>query len=183
MIQFTHKKSHAFTLIELLTVIAVIAILAGILTPVASGVIRQSRIASSKARLWQYITALESFKAEYNYYPQVYTQDANNNGLIDLSTNSANFIKVLSGVDAAGGNFRKIRFYSFSENEFENQDSTTDQLSDQFNNTAIFIMVDLDGDGIINPDSDDPESPGEISGTATAWVEAAGNSPGYALWD
>ena len=52
-----------------------------------------------------------------------------------------------------------------------------------FNNTNINIMIDLNGDGIIRPFSSDPVSPGEIKGTATAWVVAADGNPGYALWE
>jgi prepilin-type N-terminal cleavage/methylation domain-containing protein len=179
----TRHKTSAFTLIELLTVIAVIAILSGILIPVAGGVIKQSRIASSKARLWQYITALEQFKAEYNYYPQLSTDDDKDKGLIDLEDDSAKFIIALSGSGVDEGNYRKIQFYSFSENEFEDQDSSVDQLSDLFNNIKIHIMIDLDGDGIIEPESDSPASPGQIRGNATAWVEANAGNPGYALWE
>jgi hypothetical protein len=41
-------------------------------------------------------------------------------------------------------------------------------------------MIDVDGDGKITPDSTDP---GEIRGSATAWVEASDDKPGYALWE
>ncbi len=189
-------RNNGFTLIELLTVIAVIAILSSILIPAASGVRRQSRIASSKAKLWQYITAIEAFKAEYNYYPQVYNAGGNGNGLIDLSAaaNSQEFVETLSGRAhntgdpiEQGGNYRRIQFYTFSENEFRDnggQNYSTNRLSDPFNNTNIFLMIDVDGDGIIRPFSNsNPTSPGEIKGTATAWVVGDDDTPGYALWE
>ena len=190
-------KNNAFTIIELLAVIAIIAILSSILIPAANGVIRQSRIATSKARLWQYINALENFKAEYNYYPQVYRDGGNGNGRIDLfnvngSNDSVPFIEALSGKDhddgdpkSVGGNFRMIEFYSFSEKEFIDSDADTDRLSDPFNNFYIYIMIDVDGDGIIRPYSSNPRSPGEIKGSATAWVSPPADSdlPGYALWE
>ena len=189
-------RIRAFTIIELLTVIAIIAILSSILIPVAGGIIRQSKIAASKARLWQYITAIEQFKAEYNYYPSVYGDGGNGNGLINLSvaSNSHTFVEALSGRDhdtgeptREGGNYRSIQFYDFSEKEFfENTDGTfsTSRLSDQFNNTNIYIMIDVDGNGIIRPYSSDPDSPGEIKGNATAWVrEDSNGNPGYALWE
>ena len=190
------RKNNAFTLIELLTVIAVIAILSSILIPTASSVIRQSRIASYKATLWQYITAIEQFKAEYNYYPQVYVDDVNDNGRIGFSTisNSQKFVETLSGRAhntgnpiEEGGNYRKIQFYSFSEKEFVdngNGNYSSNRLSDPFNNTNINIMIDVNGDGIIRPYSNsNPVSPGEIKGTATAWVVGNATEPGYALWE
>lgn len=191
------SRNSAFTIIELLTVIAVIAILSGILIPAASGVMRQARIASSKAKLWQYINAIEQFKAEYNYYPQVYRSGGNGNGLIDLSTtlNSQNFVEALSGRThntgasaQQGGNYRGIQFYTFSEKEFFDNGGgnySTNRLSDSFNNTNIFIMLDVDGDGIVRPFSTNPDSPGEIKGNATAWVaeDVDEGYPGYALWE
>ena len=95
-----HRK-NAFTLIELLAVVTVIVILSGILIPVAGSVIRQSRIASSKARLWQYITAIENFKAEYSYYPRVYGDGGNGNSFtvslfVDAFLSSAFFWLLVS---------------------------------------------------------------------------------------
>ena len=191
-------KTYAFTLIELLTVIAIIAILGGILIPIIGGVSENARIASSKARLAQYINALELFKAEYNYYPTVFDDDkadGNGNVTIGLATilNSENFVEALSGRDhlsgdpaAAEGNYKMISFYTFSEKEFLDEgggDYSTNRLADMFNNTNIYIMVDFDGDGTIRPYSSDPVSPGVIKGTATAWVVAANGNPGYALWE
>jgi len=189
------QKTDAFTIIELLAVIAVIAILGSILIPATRGVIRQARIASYKSTLWQYTIAIEKFKAEYNYYPQVYGPGGNGNGLISLEgvLDSQNFVETLSGrihntgaPTTQGGNYRQIPFYSFSEKEFRDNGGgnySTNRLSDPFNNTSIFIMIDLDGDGNIRPFSDDPESPGQIKGTITAWVVANGDLPGYALWE
>jgi len=175
-------KISAFTLIELLTVIAVMAILAGILIPVTGGVIRQSNIAASKARLWQYVTAIENFRSEYNYYPTVYTTNPRNDGEIVNTSKGDDFIKAISGSDDTGGNFRQIQYYSFSENEVQDLDDGTSRLIDPFDNINFFIMIDADGDGIIKPFSSDPESPGEIRASATAWVTASDGNPGYAIW-
>lgn len=189
-------RKKAFTLIELLTVIAVIAILSGILIPVTGGVIKQARIAASKAQLWQYVTAIESFKTEYNYYPQVYDND----GLIDLTevARSEDFIESLSGKDHStpasygdpisnGGNYRKIEFHSFSQSEFFVKSDGTispNELADSFNSKQIYMLVDVDGDGRIKPNVN--STPLDwMRSSVTAWVneDSTNNNPSYTLWD
>jgi prepilin-type N-terminal cleavage/methylation domain-containing protein len=61
---------RAFTLIELLTVIAIIAILASISFGVISGVKERSAVSQAKAELSVLSQALESFKKQYGDYPQ-----------------------------------------------------------------------------------------------------------------
>jgi len=108
-----------FTLIELLMVIAIIGILAGILIPAVGAVRKQANIAASKSQLSQYVTALQQFKGEYNYYPFV---TGGSDTDIDLSTQSAAFIEVLSARDPSTGakspgpndeNRRQIGFHSW----------------------------------------------------------------------
>ena len=61
----------AFTLIELLTVIAIIGILAGITFGVISGVQENSRKAQARTELAALAQALESYKRQYGDYPQL----------------------------------------------------------------------------------------------------------------
>ncbi len=189
----TLRNPSAFTLIELLMVIAIIGILAGILIPTVGAVRKQANIAASKSQLSNYVTAIQLFKGEYSYYPFV---TGGNDKTVDLSSQSTLFIETLSGRGASdgkpkveGGNRRRIGFHSFSESEFLLKDDDTvdpTQLADRFSNTAIKVRIDGDGDGQVDPDVSGPEptSPSNPIRTAiTAWVEGSEDSPGYALWD
>jgi len=190
----TLRNPSAFTLIELLMVIAIIGILAGILIPTVGAVRKQANIAASKSQLSNYVTAIQLFKGEYSYYPFV---TAGADITVDLSSQSTEFIETLSGRGASdgkpkaeGGNRRRIGFYSFSESEFLLKDDDTvdpTQLADRFNNTAINLRIDGNGDGFVEPSisgNKGPTAPAKpIRTNITAWVEGSEDSPGYALWD
>lgn len=59
----------AFTLIEMLTVIAVIGLLAGMAVGLAPRVGRANRESRIRAQLNQIATAIESYKADFGHYP------------------------------------------------------------------------------------------------------------------
>lgn len=59
-----------FTLLELLTVMMVAAILAGIILVAASGVTGKSKRAAVRSELQQIQMALEKYKDDWGYYPQ-----------------------------------------------------------------------------------------------------------------
>lgn len=62
-------KHRLFTLVELLTVIAVIAILAGIAIPVVVGMQSKGRETSARADMNAIKIALTQFKADYSIFP------------------------------------------------------------------------------------------------------------------
>ena len=62
--------ARAFTLIELLTVIAIIAILSAICFGVVKGVKERSSIGQAKAEVAVIAQALETYKLQYGDYPQ-----------------------------------------------------------------------------------------------------------------
>jgi len=66
----SQARLRAFTLIELLTVIAIIAILAAITFGVVKGVNERAAIGQAKAELAVLSQALESYKQRYGDYPQ-----------------------------------------------------------------------------------------------------------------
>ena len=63
------SRPHGFTLVELLTVIAIIAILMGLLFPAIGVVQNQARKAEAKAACVGIVTAVKAYNTEYGKYP------------------------------------------------------------------------------------------------------------------
>jgi len=70
-ISLRKSQTAAFTLIELLTVIAIIAILMGLLFPALSGAKEQARRGDAKTALSNIITACKSYQTDYGKFPPV----------------------------------------------------------------------------------------------------------------
>ena len=183
--QAPSARKRAFTLIELLTVIAIIGILAGILIPTIGQVQKRASIATSKAKLSQYLTALQSFKGEYGYYP--FSSILNGDHELDLSStkSSKSFVETLSArlIDnpsrstAGDGNRRRIQFYNFTEDEISDgldyESIKADTIVDSFGNNDIRIVFDHDNDGVVRvPDPDGSiTATKEIRASVTAYVK------------
>ncbi len=69
-------RAGGFTLVELLIVIAIIAILIGLLFPAFKGVQDQAKRTQAKNDLTQIVTAVNAFYTEYGRYPTTATTDA-----------------------------------------------------------------------------------------------------------
>jgi type II secretion system protein G len=80
----TSANSKAFTLIELLIVIAVIAILVSIVLAVSSGVQEKGRRSKAEAEIAAVAAALESYKADNGDYPTNGTYGSTNPGSANL---------------------------------------------------------------------------------------------------
>ncbi len=90
------KKSHlrtgpwnaAFTLVELLTVIAIIAILAAMILPAISAAKQAARKAQAHTEEAQLVTAITSYEADYSRFPVTTNEQtvANANGINDFTT-------------------------------------------------------------------------------------------------
>lgn len=65
----TARRGKGFTLVELIVVIAIIAILAGILVPVTANVLEKSRVSKGLAEGRGFSTALDKLNADVGYYP------------------------------------------------------------------------------------------------------------------
>lgn len=63
------RRPSGFTLIEILVVITVIAILAGLVTPMVFGHVSDARITEARAQIESFGLALESYRLDNDYYP------------------------------------------------------------------------------------------------------------------
>lgn len=147
------QKPNAFTLIEVLCVIAITGILASLLLPTINMVRKSSLKTQTKARFYEYIFALESYFHEYGHYPYFFYDKEK----INLREVGADFVKALSGLSGypdyeklSGHEKQKlnpkgISFYHFDREEFNEKGL----IVDAFGNPNIYINVDIQGDGLL----------------------------------
>lgn len=148
------SRSRGFTLIELLVVIAIIGILAAIIIPTVGSVRTSANKAKTKTQFSQWASAMELFKQEYGFYPDV----SDSNGKLDTTK----FLANLTGRNYAGTkltgtdldkNKKGISFYSVGGSELtagSNGSFDTDsEIVDAFGNSDIAVFVDRNRDGVI----------------------------------
>ncbi len=161
------NRRSAFSFVELLGVMSVIAILAAILMPALAAARSAALRAKTRAQFSQWSAALEQFRQEYGYYPQVATD-----GRLATAADTARFVRTLSGRNVDGtavantsdlnGNTKRIAFYAFAAAEFTDPEGSggggnggaAGLLCDAFGNTEIGLLVDRNGDGIVKPVDD-----------------------------
>ncbi|MDP1579001.1 MAG: type II secretion system protein [Candidatus Didemnitutus sp.] len=145
-------RRRGFTLIELLVVVAIIGILAALLFPTIGAANRTAKKSKSRVQFNQWAAAMEQFKQEYGYYPQIDAGSSTPNKINPIRFAGALTGKRLDGTPFArgdvnlGGNTKMIAFYALTDAELST-DRT--QLVDAFGNTDIAVLYDRNGDGRI----------------------------------
>lgn len=174
-----------FTLVELITVIAIIGILSAILITSVGGANSSAKKAKTRAQFSQWGSAIELFRQEYGFYPDFRAGGSNpfENGSVDWAIDSTTdtniFIETLTGraVDDnlplessddgfAAGNTKSIQFLSFGTDDLDE----SGRLQDGFGQPFIAVLTDTNHDGIIKIGASDdytssqvPDPPGAPS--------------------
>lgn len=148
-------RRAAFTLIELLTVIAIIGILAAIIIPTTTAVRTAAKKAQTKAQFSNWTNAMVLFKQEYGYFPNI---DNDTRYIVP-----DRFAGALTGRTLAGGtpatladyygNRKRMSFYSFADTDLNDLTAPT-AIRDAFDNTEIAVIYDKDGNGILEAATD-----------------------------
>ena len=141
---------RGFTLLELLTVLAVIGLLVALLIPTTASARIAARRAKTKVQFSQWASAMDLFRQEYGYYPAI---DGGSGGRVVAELFAGALTgQILSGTgmptaSQLAGNTRRLRFYHIGEDEMT--ESRTD-LADGFGNTDIAVLYDKNGDGMVD---------------------------------
>jgi prepilin-type N-terminal cleavage/methylation domain-containing protein len=152
-------RNEAFTLLELLVVIGVIAVLAGLLFPAAQSALDRAKKVQAKNDLIQIVTAVNAFYTEYGRYPidsTITTDAAATYGPAESTAENGDLMKDLEGIRNAL-NTRKIVFISPPDarnqiNPRSGTNTTTGGYYDPWGSEyAIALDADYDNQVALNP--------------------------------
>lgn len=174
------NQRGGFTLVELLVVIVIIAILAGIAFPAFSGVIESGKKARAAAMCNQLATGMQAYYTEYNRWPSIGSSGeiSNASDLSDLATalNGGRELGASSGSSQDDThNPRLVTFMSFAKKDYTalNGDIETHPVNPW--DEIYYLQFDDDYDNYIEglPEKGDAPTGGSIGLSADVGVWTA----------
>ena len=123
------KTSAAFTLVELLVVISIIVILAGLSFPAVNGALDSAKKTQAKSNAVQIAGAVSAYEVEYGKLP------TNSAGLVDSA-----FMNILTGADTAN-NSRGIVFLEAQEWKKGKGGTNSVGYCDPWGNTSAYAIA------------------------------------------
>jgi prepilin-type N-terminal cleavage/methylation domain-containing protein len=169
----SRRPGSGFTLVELLTVIAIISLLAGLLFPTITAIQFSASRAKTRIQFSQWAIAVEAFRQEYGYYPAFDSSNKVNGGATPTASALHSFYDVLVARRRDGSalpapsdgapadppppeaqNIRRIEFIHFPDDELFPATfadlSRRNLIHEAFENPDIAVLVDRNLDGNID---------------------------------
>lgn len=183
----SRSHSNAFTLVELLIVISIIAVLAGLGFPALSAAKNAARKTQTSSLLNTIKIGLTAYMTEYGRLPDIASGTSSDTEYRSDSEEFKTLVNVLSGVkedegEAARLNPRRIAFCDFQAKDYKNGNISSHELVDAWKR-PFYIVLDFNYDSIIDktalgqnmPETLKPED--DLSGNVALWSQGSAVSP------